>query len=121
MRTTLVRGFSSVNETRAEFSLQDFVDNVPASLSKSQNYWEPPPRGFVPFAEWTERPDSLPDFVVDTGPSARALLPLDAQHSAIANYEGAATVFESRVACGAGTCVHVPKNQQTVQDAYVQT
>lgn len=99
VRTREVRGFPSTNETRVGFSLQDYVDAFPASLSKDHDHWASAPRGFAPFAEWAERPTSLPDSVADTGPTVRALLPLDLQNLPIASYEGTAALFDARVAC----------------------
>ncbi|KAF4546317.1 uncharacterized protein LTHEOB_4314 [Lasiodiplodia theobromae] len=112
VRTREVRGFPSTNETRVGFSLQDYVDAFPASLSKDHDHWASAPRGFAPVAEWAERPSSLPDSVADTGPTARALLPLDLQNLPVASYEGTAALFDARVATRGLNEVPVPQDWQ---------
>ncbi|KAF2137424.1 uncharacterized protein K452DRAFT_302004 [Aplosporella prunicola CBS 121167] len=57
------------------------------------------PREFPVFAEWSAKPDALPVSIVDTGPVARAFLPVNIEDSNIVQFEGTGSLFDARVVC----------------------
>ncbi|KAL0254473.1 hypothetical protein SLS55_009948 [Diplodia seriata] len=65
-----------------------------------QNFMLQTPSGYQTFAEYSDPPEPAEN-ISDTGPLVRALLPFASEQTRISlqDYEGAATVFDARVAC----------------------
>ncbi|KAL1638825.1 hypothetical protein SLS58_008530 [Diplodia intermedia] len=65
-----------------------------------QNFMLQTPSGYQTFAEYSDPPEPAEN-ISDTGPLVRALLPFTSEQTrtSLQDYEGAATVFDARVAC----------------------
>ncbi|KAF2140825.1 uncharacterized protein K452DRAFT_272481 [Aplosporella prunicola CBS 121167] len=97
-----VLGFPTKTKAMIGYRMEDYTRGLFKSiLSKTPYYWKASSPNYPTFAEWNSKPKDLPESVVDTGPTVRALLPLSSgeDRSKLSQYTGPASLFDARVVC----------------------
>ncbi|KAF2143156.1 uncharacterized protein K452DRAFT_201534, partial [Aplosporella prunicola CBS 121167] len=99
--SSFVQGLPRTSSAGTGMSMMAYKEIIYAKAEHDVLYWQTTPQIFPEFAEWKREPDVYINSVVDTGPTIRALLPINSQLDRfnLNIYKGDATVFDARVAC----------------------
>lgn len=80
--------------------MERFLNRFWTTMQRGSNYWQSSPQTFPTFLEWNAKPQENANFIVDTGPTIRAFLPVnELGRSMLTDFNGIAAAFDARVAC----------------------
>jgi hypothetical protein len=99
VRSGVLPGLPQSENITTGITMKAFTNRFATSFRKYQNYWTSS-AVYPMYAEWNELVVS-PTSIVDTGPTIRALLPINSEsdRSMLKDFSGMASVFDARVAC----------------------